>query len=121
MLAQVGRDDGLIPVFSLLGDCAQVCNGEPILATAVAAVRQPIEALLDDAQPFDEQTLGLLRRLVGWLPAALSDGRQGRPIEPFAATAPAAGSTLGARAAAAGNNLGGSRRCRAGPQPRREQ
>jgi len=91
VLAQSGRDDGLIPVFSLLSDCAQSCADEPALTAAVSAVKQPIEALLDEAHPFDEPTLALLRRFVDWLPGALADARQGRPIPPFASTAAAAG------------------------------
>ena len=105
VLAQAGRDDGLIPVFSLLSDCAQACSAEPAFAAAVEAVRHPVEALLDDAQPFDERTLCLLRRLVDWLPAALSDGRQGRTIKPFAPAVPIAGPTPGAAAAPAAGNL----------------
>ena len=86
VLAQAGRDDGLIPVFSLLSDCAQACGDEPVLLTAVDAVRQPVEVLLDDAHPFDETTLGLLHRLVAWLPGALVHARQGRPISPRRST-----------------------------------
>jgi two-component system chemotaxis sensor kinase CheA len=90
VLAQAGRDDGLIPVFSLLSDCAQAGAAEPVLIAAISAVRHPIEALLDDAHPFDEPTLDLLRRLVNWLPAALAAAREGRPTAPFASAAPAA-------------------------------
>jgi two-component system chemotaxis sensor kinase CheA len=98
MLAQPGRDDGLIPVFSLLSDFAQASADEPTLTAALTAVRQPVEALLDEAHPFDEPTLGLLRRLVNWLPGALVDARQGRPITPFASTAQAAGPSTSAAA-----------------------
>ncbi len=101
VLAQTSRDDGLIPVFSLLSDCAQACAAEPVLTAAISAVRHPIEALLDEAHPFDEPTLGLLRRLVNWLPAALVAAREGRPSAPFAGAAPAAGSAPSAGAPAA--------------------
>ena len=37
VLAQAGRDDGLIPVFSLLSDCAQSCAAEPVLIAAIGA------------------------------------------------------------------------------------
>jgi two-component system chemotaxis sensor kinase CheA len=105
VLAQAGRDDGLIPVFSLLSDFAQACEAEPVLAAAAGAVRQAIEALLDEAQPFDEPTLGRLRRLVDWLPAALSDGRQGRPIAPFVPVADAPRAAPGAGAAPSADKL----------------
>jgi two-component system chemotaxis sensor kinase CheA len=98
VLAQAGRDDGLIPVFSLLSDCAQSCAAEPVLIAAIGAVRHPVEALLDEAHPFDEPTLELLRRLVNWLPAALAAAREGRPIAPFASAAPAAPSAGAGRA-----------------------
>ena len=93
VLAQAGRDDGLIPAFSLLGDCLQACSSEPVLHAAVNAVRQRIEALLDAARPFDEPTLALLRQLVDWLPGALTGAQHGTPVKPFAgapAPAPAA-------------------------------
>ncbi len=105
VLAQVGRDDGLIPVFSLLGDFATACAAEPVLATAALAMRQPIEALLDEAQPFGERTLFLLRRFVDWLPAALSDGREGRPIKPFVTTVHDAGPAPGAVVATVADSL----------------
>jgi two-component system chemotaxis sensor kinase CheA len=89
VLAQAGRDDGLIPAFSLLGDCVQACNSEPVLVAAIGAVRQQIETLLDAARPFDEPTIGQLRKLVDWLPGALAEARQGTPIKPFAGGAPA--------------------------------
>jgi len=102
VLAQAGRDDGLIPVFSLLSDCAQAGAAEPVLIAAISAVRHPIEALLDEAHPFDEPTLDLLRRLVNWLPAALAAAREGRPTAPFAIAAPAAAApNAGAAPAAA--------------------
>ncbi len=93
VLAQASRDDGLIPVFSLLGDLAQACTDEPVLTAAINAVRQPVESLLDEAHPFDETTLTLLRRLVDWLPGALANARQGHPLTPFSGTAPSAGAS----------------------------
>jgi two-component system chemotaxis sensor kinase CheA len=99
VLAQTGRDDGLIPVFSLLSDFAQACTDEPALAAAISAVRQPVETLLDEAHPFDEPTLGLLRRLVDWLPGALAHARQGQPITAFVTQAAGSAATPGANAA----------------------
>jgi two-component system chemotaxis sensor kinase CheA len=102
VLAQASRDDGLIPVFSLLSDLSQACADEPALSAAINAVRQPVESLLDEAHPFDETTLTLLRRLVDWLPGALANARQGRPITPFAhATSSASASPAGSAPAAA--------------------
>ena len=86
VLAQAGRDDGLIPVFSLLSDFTQACANEPALLDAIGVVRHSVEVLLDEARPFDETALALLRRLVDWLPGALAAAREGRPITPFAGT-----------------------------------
>lgn len=100
MLAQAGLDGGLIPVFSLLSDFAQTCADEPALAAAVSSVRQPIEALLDEAHPFDEPALTLLRRFVDWLPGTLANAREGRPPAPFSATRIAADAAKAASAPA---------------------
>ena len=104
VLAQAGRDDGLIPVFSLLTDFAQAGGADPVLAAAIESVRHPVETLLDEAQPFDERTLGILRRLIDWLPGALAHGRLGQAIPPIAPAVPA-GPTGKARAATTAENL----------------
>jgi two-component system chemotaxis sensor kinase CheA len=105
VLAQAGRDDGLIPVFSLLSDFAQGCVGEPTLAAAINSIRQSVETLLDDAHPFDEPTLKLLRRLVDWLPGALAQARQGQLITPFVSAAPTTVSSPGANVTSAAAKL----------------
>ena len=90
ILAQAGRDDGLVPAFSLLGDLRDFCAGEPLLHERVAATRAALEARLDAAQPFDETTLANLRGLVEWLPttvAQLRAGGQGATAAPSAEAA----------------------------------
>src|SRR5688572_2189697 len=71
ILAQVGRDDGLVPAYSLLSDIRDLCLAEPVLHGAVVAAHTALEKLLDSAQPFDEATLGELRRVIEWLPDAV--------------------------------------------------
>jgi len=97
VLAQSGRDDGLIPSFSLLGDLAQAAADEPLMKEAIEAVRHQLEARLDSAKPFDDATLGVLRRLVNWLPTVLGEIREGRAPTPFepAASAPASVNAAG--------------------------
>ncbi|MBI2510777.1 MAG: chemotaxis protein CheA [Opitutae bacterium] len=92
ILAQAGRDDGLIPSYSLLGEMRERCTDEPALRDAIAAVHGLIDKRLDAAQPFDEPTLAELRRLIGWLPEALEAAKAGRAPAPFAGetAAPAA-------------------------------
>lgn len=77
IMAQVGRDDGLVPAYSLLGDLGEQCAGEPSWQARVNATRAALEARLDAAQPFDEATLGNLRELVEWLGQALGGARGG--------------------------------------------
>lgn len=77
ILAQAGRDEGLVPAYSLLGDLREQCSPEPLLRDAVIAVQNDLEKLLDVAQPFDEGTLGKLRTLVDWLPVAIAALRTG--------------------------------------------
>ena len=83
VLAQPGRDDGLVPAYSLLGDLRTLCEGEPVVHERVVGVQASLEKLLDSAQPFDEATLLALRQLIEWLPAALDRNKAGRPMPPF--------------------------------------
>ncbi|HVS51304.1 MAG TPA: chemotaxis protein CheA [Opitutaceae bacterium] len=89
ILAQVGRDDGLVPGYSLLGNLHDLCAGEPSLQDPVTATQRALEKLLDAAQPFDAPTLEELRWLVEWLPVALECVKTGQPVPPFGAPASA--------------------------------
>ncbi len=103
VLAQPGRDDGLVPAYSLLGDLADQCAGEPSWQAKVAAARAALEAKLDTAQPFDAPTLAQLQGLVEWLTQQIGGARSGKAtpaptVEPTAAaSAPqtAAGESAG--------------------------
>ncbi len=91
ILAQPGRDDGLVPAYSLLSDLRDLSAGEPALSQPIAAMHATLEQRLDAAQPFDEPTLAELQRLVEWLPVALDALRASIPVPSFsAAAAPAA-------------------------------
>ena len=85
ILAQVGRDDGLVPSYSLLNDLREACAADPVLLAPIAATHATLEKLLDAAQPFDETTLGELRWLAEWLPVALECLKGGQPVPPFGA------------------------------------
>ncbi|MDI1247682.1 MAG: chemotaxis protein CheA [Lacunisphaera sp.] len=102
ILAQPGHDDGLVPAFSLLGDLLELCSLEPALREPVAAQRGALEALLDAARPFDDESLGRLRRLVEWLPGALHAAKSGQPAPTLATTAgtPAPAATAAAASVA---------------------
>lgn len=83
IFAQPGRDDGLIPSYSLLGEMREHCAGEPALAAAIAAVHGRLDQLLDAAQPFDAAALQLLRDFIDWGPKALASVRAGKEVAPF--------------------------------------
>lgn len=85
ILAQAGRDDGLVPAFSLISELHEKCTDDAAIAGPVAAVQAQLEKLLDAAQPFDEGTLGQLRLLVDWLPVALAAVRSGAAVPEFGA------------------------------------
>jgi two-component system chemotaxis sensor kinase CheA len=80
VLASPGRDEGLIPAYSLLGELAEHCAGAPELREPIGAVAAQIERLLDAAQPFDEPAHRALQTLVEWLPRALDSRAAGRPL-----------------------------------------
>ena len=94
ILAQPGRDDGLIPSYSLLGEIRELCALEPSLGKPVAMMYGLLEKKLDAAQPFDDDCLNRLRQLVDWLPKAISAARTTRTVPPFGAI-PAAATTSG--------------------------
>lgn len=90
ILAQPGRDDGLVPSYSLLGDLRDLCAAESALQEPIVATQVALEKLLDAAQPFNAPMLSELRWLVEWLPVALECAKDGQPIPPFgAASGPA--------------------------------
>ncbi len=115
ILAQPGRDDGMVPAYSLLGDLRELCGLEPGLREAVAELHADFERQLDAAKPYDSELLGRLRRLVEWLPNAVAQVKAGQPINPYftrqpvatvAAAAPApAAAAPAAEPAAAGDVL----------------
>jgi len=98
VLALPGRDEGLIPSFSILGDLRQAVAEEPCLAGPVEEMSRRVELCLDEGRPFDETTLASLLRLIEWLNSSIEAMRSERPVPPFRA---AAGATGGARKAVA--------------------
>jgi two-component system chemotaxis sensor kinase CheA len=88
VLATPGRDDGLVPTYSLLGELCELCAHEPQLRGPLAAVHADLDRRLDAAQPFDQPCLDRLRQVVEWLPAAVEALKTGAPV-----AAPAAGAS----------------------------
>jgi two-component system chemotaxis sensor kinase CheA len=105
VLAQAGRDDGLIPAYSLLSDLFAASIDDPVLNGPVRQVRARLDGLLDSALPFDEATLQALRELVEWLGPAIAARANEEPVGewtmPGADAAPARGVAPAALAEAA--------------------
>jgi two-component system chemotaxis sensor kinase CheA len=96
ILAQAGRDDGLVPSYSLLGDLRELCSTDASLREPVTATHVLLEGLLDTAHPFDDASLGQLRRLVEWLPVAVECVKSENAVPPFAASSVASDTQTGA-------------------------
>ena len=90
ILAQSGRDDGLVPSYSLLGDLRELCSTDASLREPIVAAHVALEALLDSAQPFSDASLGELRRLVEWLPVAVECVKSGNAVPPYSQVLPPA-------------------------------
>jgi two-component system chemotaxis sensor kinase CheA len=94
ILAQSGRDDGLIPAYSLLGEICEFCALEPALHDPLKGVHATLDKQLEAALPFDDICLGQLRQLIDWLPAAIAAVQSAKVVAPFRPallTAPVAG------------------------------
>ncbi len=77
VLATAGKDDGLIPAYSLLSELVDLTADLPALAEPIGQMRAVLDRLLDGALPFDAETLRGLNRLSCWLPEALLTARSG--------------------------------------------
>jgi two-component system, chemotaxis family, sensor kinase CheA len=88
MLAMAGRDDGMIPSYSLLGEMRELCASEPALCGPVTAVHAELDKLLESAKPFDEAVLGRVRRLAEWMPGAVTCVESAQPVPLLEQAAP---------------------------------
>ncbi len=104
ILAQAGRDDGLVPAYSLLGDLRDLCSTDAELLQPVVALHRLCERHLDTAMPFDAELLKELRRVVAWLPGAVAKAKEGEGIAPPPALVVAASPT-GESQTAAGSEV----------------
>ncbi len=95
ILAQPGRDDGLVPAYSLLSELREQCSLDAALREPIVQQHAALEKMLDTAQPFDAASLGALRALVDWLSGALDQAKAGEPVPAFgpAASGPVAAGT----------------------------
>ncbi|HEY5228296.1 MAG TPA: chemotaxis protein CheA, partial [Opitutaceae bacterium] len=89
ILAQPGRDEGMVPAYSLLGDLAGLCADEPKVQAPIKALQDRIDKALDSSSPFTAELLAALRGLSTWLVAALCDIRGGNEPRSYASMAEA--------------------------------
>jgi two-component system chemotaxis sensor kinase CheA len=81
ILAQPGRDDGLIPAYSLLGQLCDLLVEHPEALQPAHAMRDILEKLLDAAQPFDEDSLAQLQHFAEHYPHVVTALRNGKPVQ----------------------------------------
>ncbi|MBL9137219.1 MAG: chemotaxis protein CheA [Verrucomicrobiales bacterium] len=89
VLAEPGKDNGLLPVNSLLGDLEEVARRMEVpeaLGAAIRKGREWVDALFG-AGNFEESTLSRLRSWVEWMQAAVSALHNGQAITPLIAEA----------------------------------
>lgn len=101
VLAEAGNSEGMVPMYSLMGELAEACAQHPILAESVANVKQALDALLDAAAPFNSETIDYLSEFSGWAQAAVYALKGGKNIDVFQAMAKVAGASAPAAATSA--------------------
>ncbi|HZZ20644.1 MAG TPA: chemotaxis protein CheA [Opitutaceae bacterium] len=87
ILAQPGRDEGMVPAYSLLGDMAGLCAGEPRIQGPILALQARLEKALDASAPFTAEMIAALRELSTWMVAALGDVKSGLEARSYSSMA----------------------------------
>ena len=80
VLASAGSDNGLVPIYSLLNDLGEVVQEHEGLQSAVINVKSSLDALLDNAKPFDSETLDYLGEFTVWSQTNFAHAREGEPL-----------------------------------------
>ncbi|MFT3828276.1 MAG: chemotaxis protein CheA [Opitutaceae bacterium] len=93
ILAQPGRDDGLIPAYSLLGQLCDVLADHHDASVPAQTLRELLEKRLDAAQPFDADSLAHLQHFAEHYPRVIDALRVDKPVQfkELKSSAPAAG------------------------------
>jgi two-component system, chemotaxis family, sensor kinase CheA len=67
VLASVGKDDGLVPIYSLVNELSgMVDTYDENIHAACMHVRRAMDELLDESKPFDERTLEYIGNFTTW-------------------------------------------------------
>lgn len=99
IFAKPGSDEGLVPAYSLLNDIIELVGDTPELAGPAKELLARLDALLSEAKPFDAPAVEHLRKIVAWMPGALTNARREQRMAE-AGTAPTAVSASAAPARA---------------------
>lgn len=81
ILAQPGKDDGLIPAYSLLGQLCDLLVDHIDARLPAHNMRDVLEKRLDAALPHDEESIAHLQHFAEHYPHVVDALRDGRPIE----------------------------------------
>ncbi len=82
-LPQPGNDEGLIPIYSLLADLADAGSDDDTFWKSIANVRKMLDGMLDEARPFDSNTITYLTNFTDWAQIALNSVSQKRDFDLF--------------------------------------
>ncbi|MFA5257220.1 MAG: chemotaxis protein CheA, partial [Opitutales bacterium] len=66
VLANTGSDDGLVPMYSLTGELIDHSHSLPKINVSARSLKKALDHLLDNAKPFDMDTLGYAGAFVAW-------------------------------------------------------
>lgn len=91
--AKPGSDEGLIPIYSLVGDIADSFKQDDALNQSVAGALATLQALLDTAANFDDESIQTMVAFAKWCEKALSQMSNGAEIETFSAKVPSVATT----------------------------
>jgi len=86
VLASPGKDDGMVPVYSLVNELSgSVDTYDDTIHAACMHVRRALDELLDESRPFDERTLEYVSNFASWAQDGVLALRNGQGITPYAA------------------------------------
>ncbi len=81
--AKPGCDEGLIPIYSLLNEISDTFQGDAILEQAVTSVLQMLQAMLDEAKPFDDDSINHMISFAKWSESLISAANSDQDFPTF--------------------------------------
>jgi len=87
LLAEKGSDEGMLPIYSLISELADEFDSIPSIQEALQPVSEKLDELLDNAKPFDSDSMALLTEFNIWIEGAINAFKDGS--EPASFSAPA--------------------------------